>query len=121
MKVIITVNGTKLRATLLDNPSAKDLASMLPLRLRLEDYGSNEKIGYLPRKLTTAGSAPFSNETIGDLAYYAPWGNFIFYYGPYRYSQGVIRLGKMIDDMAPLLHEGVSEVRIELLAEVASD
>ena len=117
MKITITVDGTHLRATLLDNPSAKDFASMLPLTLKLEDYGSNEKIGYLPRKLTTTGSAPFSDEAIGDLAYYAPWGNFIYYYGPYRYSQGVIRLGKMIDDMAPLLRKGISDVRIELLAE----
>ena len=117
MKIIITVNGTNLRATLLDNPSAKDFASMLPLSLKLENYGSNEKIGYLPRKLTTKGSGPFSNESIGDLAYYAPWGNFIFYYGPYHYSQGVIRLGNMIDGLAPLLRDGVSDVRIELLAE----
>ena len=117
MKIGIAVNGTKLRATLLDNPSSQDFASMLPLTLKLEDYGSNEKIGYLPRKLTTKGSGPFSNEAIGDLAYYAPWGNFIFYYDRYRYSEGVIRLGKMEDDMAPLLHDGVFEVRIEQLSE----
>ena len=117
MKISIIANGTKLRATLADNPSAQDFASMLPLTLKLEDYGSNEKIGYLSRKLTTKGSGPFSNEAIGDLAYYAPWGNFIFYYGRYRYSGGVIRLGKMLEDMAPLLRDGVFEVRIERLAE----
>ena len=115
VKINIIVNGIKLRATLADNPSAGDFASMLPLTLKLEDYGSNEKIGYLPRKLTTKGSGPFSNEAIGDLAYYAPWGNFILYHGRYRYSEGVIRLGKMDDDWAPLLRDGVSEVRIELL------
>ena len=117
MKISINVNDTKLSATLLDNPSAQDFASMLPLTLKFEDYGSNEKIGYLPRKLTTKGSGPFSNEAIGDLAYYAPWGNFIFYYGRYRYSEGVIRLGKMENDMTPLLRDGVFEVRIEQLAE----
>ena len=117
MKISITAKGIKLRATLADNPSAQDFASMLPLTLKLEDYGSNEKIGFLPRKLTTKGSRPFSNEAIGDLAYYAPWGNFILYYGRYRYSEGVIRLGKMEDDMALLLRDGVFEVRIERLKE----
>jgi len=38
----------------------------LPLELTLDDYSDNEKITYLPRKLTDAGSGPFENG-IGDL------------------------------------------------------
>jgi hypothetical protein len=30
-------------ATLYDNPSARDLASMLPLDLSIDDYSTNEK------------------------------------------------------------------------------
>lgn len=37
---------------LLDNPSARDLVVMLPLDLVIEDFSTNEKIAYLPRKLT---------------------------------------------------------------------
>ena len=113
MKISITVNETKLTATIFDSPSARDFLSMLPLNLALENYASNERICHLPRKLTTSGSGTFANEAIGDLAYYAPWGNLVFYYGPYRYSNGLIRLGKLDDDLAPMLADGVSGVRIE--------
>src|SRR3546814_3741715 len=53
-------------ASLNDNPSARDLASMLPLYLTIEDYSNNEKIAYLPHKLTEEGSGPFRNEAPGD-------------------------------------------------------
>ena len=62
-------------ATLEDNPSARDLFSMLPLDLTISDYSTNEKIAYLPRKLTEDGSGSFGNEAVGDICYYAPWGN----------------------------------------------
>ncbi len=48
---------------LYDNPSARDLASMLPLDLKIEDYGRNEKIVHLPRKLTE--EAAVRSETSG--------------------------------------------------------
>lgn len=38
----------------------------------VEDYGKNEKIVYLPRKLTEEGSGPFGNERPGDLCYFNP-------------------------------------------------
>ena len=47
-------------ATLCDNPSARDFASMLPLDLTIDDYSNNEKIAYLPRKLNEEGSGPFA-------------------------------------------------------------
>jgi hypothetical protein len=74
MKIRIEFNEASMTATLYDNPSARDFASMLPLDLTIDDYSTNEKIAYLPRKLTEEGSGPFGNEGPGDLAYYAPWG-----------------------------------------------
>ncbi|MCL4768581.1 MAG: hypothetical protein KJZ80_20380 [Hyphomicrobiaceae bacterium] len=71
MKVRIAFNGASMTATLCDNPSARDFASMLPLDLRIDDYSTNEKIAYLPRKLTEEGSGPFDNERPGDLGYYS--------------------------------------------------
>ena len=91
----------------LDNtPSAQDLFSMLPLSLGIEDYGNNEKIAYLPRKLTQQGAAPFQGEALGDLCYYAPWGNLVFFYDRYRYSTGLIRLGRLIGGIDPLHSRG---------------
>lgn len=93
-------------ATLDDNPTAQDLWSLLPLDLTFEDYSSNEKIAYLPRKLSRKGSGPFGKEALGDLCYYAPWGNLVFYHHSYRYSAGLIRLGRLDDDYKPLLTRG---------------
>ena len=115
MKIKIEFNGASMTATLYDNPSARDLASMLPLNLTIDDYSTNEKIAYLPRKLAEEGSGPFDNEQPGDLAYYAPWGNLAFFYEGYRYSGGLIRLGRIDGDFSPLLTRGKFDLHIELL------
>jgi hypothetical protein len=115
MKIKFEFNGASMTATLYDNPSARDFASMLPLDLTIDDYSTNEKIAYLPRKLTEDESGPFGSEAPGDLAYYAPWGNLAFFYGSYRYSSGLIRLGRIDGDFAPLLMRGKFDLRIELL------
>ncbi len=95
-----------------DSPSARDLLSMLPLALTIEDYATNEKIARLPRKLSEEGSGPFASEAPGDLCYYAPWGNLAFFYSDYRYSQGLIRLGRLDTGIAPLLTRGSFPLRI---------
>ena len=100
---------------LLDNPSARDLVTMLPLDLVIDDFSTNEKIAYLPRKLTEGGSSPFSNEAAGDLCYYAPWGNLAFFHGGYKYSNGLIRIGRLDDGPRPLLTRGKFALRIEHL------
>lgn len=114
VKIRITFNGRTMTATLYDNASARDLVSMLPLDLKIDDYSTNEKITYLPRKLTEAGSGPFKNERPGDLCYYAPWGNLALFHSGYRYSNGLIRLGRF-DDFEPLLMRGEFPLRIELV------
>jgi hypothetical protein len=58
MKIRIAFNGETMTATLEDNSSARDFASMLPLDLTIDSYADNEKISYLPRKLTEEGSGP---------------------------------------------------------------
>lgn len=102
-------------ATLENNPSARDLVSMLPLDLKIGDYSTNEKIAYLPRKLTEEGSGRFGNEAVGDLCYYAPWGNLAMFYGPYHWSRGLIRLGRLDQGAKPLLVRGEHPLRLEAL------
>jgi hypothetical protein len=60
-------------------------------------------------------AAPSATRAPGDLAYYAPWGNLVFFYGSYRYSSGLIRLGRIDGDIAPLLVRGKFDLHIELL------
>jgi len=114
MQICCTFGEEKFTATLLDSPSARDFASMLPLDLNIEDYSTNEKITHLPRKLTQEGSGPFSNEAPGDLCYYAPWGNLAFFHSTYRYSSGLIRLGRLDNGPSPLLTRGKFRLRIEM-------
>ena len=111
--VKFTFNGHSFLTRLNDTPSALDFASLLPLDIMIEDYSTNEKIAHLPRKLTETGSGPFKNEAPGDLCYYAPWGNLAFFYAGYRYSSGLIRLGRLEGAIDPLLTRGKFPLRIE--------
>lgn len=103
-------------ATLEDNPSARDLFSLLPLDLTVSDYATNEKIAHLPRKLTEDGSGRFSSEAVGDLCYYAPWGNLALFYGSYRWSRGLIRLGRLDGSFEPLLVRGEFPLSVSRVA-----
>ncbi|BCH33996.1 MFS transporter [Mesorhizobium sp. L-8-10] len=114
MKIRISFNDQSMTATLEDNPSARDFASLLPLEeLTIDNYANNEKISYLPRKLTEEGSGPFDNERPGDVCYYAPWGNLAFFYAGYHWSQGLIRLGRIDGSFDPLLVRGEFPLGIE--------
>ena len=113
MRIRLTFNNQSMIATLYDNPSARDLMSLLPLDLTIDNYANNEKIAYLPRKLTEEGSGPFGNEAPGDLCYYAPWGNLALFYAGYRWSEGVIRLGRFEGSFELLLTRGKFPLRIE--------
>ena len=115
MRIRLTFNGQSMIATLYDNPSARDLASLLPLDLTIDDYGSNEKIAYLPRKLTEEGSGPFDNERPGDLCYFKSWGNLAMFYADYRHP-GLIRLGRFDEGYEALHVRGEFPLRIEAVS-----
>jgi hypothetical protein len=72
MKMRIVMDDRTLTATLAENLTARDFASLLPLTLTLSDYASTEKISYLPRKLHPQGAPDGIDPTVGDIAYYAP-------------------------------------------------
>lgn len=112
VRIRLTFNRLVLTAVLYDNPSARDLVSLLPLSRDIEDYGSNEKIIRLPRKLTEDGSGPFTNERPGDLCYFKPWGNLALFYDDYEWD-GLIRLGRFDNGFDALRVRGRYPVRIE--------
>ncbi|WP_192244662.1 cyclophilin-like fold protein [Mesorhizobium silamurunense] len=112
MRIRMFFNGRTMTATLYDNPSARDFFSMLPLHLTIDDYAHNEKIAYLPRKLTEEGSGPFGNERPYDLCYFVPWGNLAMFYADYRHP-GLIRLGRFDEGEEALHTRGEFPLRIE--------
>ena len=95
MKIRLTVGGKAIEATLLDNATARDFVSLLPLTLTLEDYASIEKISYLPRKLATDGAPAGVAPARGDIAYYAPWGNLAIFHKESGYARGLVKLGRV--------------------------
>lgn len=113
LKIRMIIAGKVIAATLLDNPTARDFASMLPLTLTLSDYAGTEKISDLPRKLKTDSAPSGSKPSAGTIAYYAPWGNLAVFYNDFPYSRGLIRIGSIDADRAVLKRGGSLTVKIE--------
>jgi hypothetical protein len=113
MKIRLTVNGQAMTATMVHNATARDFLSLLPMTLTLEDYAATEKISYLPRKLSTAGAPAGSDPSVGDIAYYAPWGNLAIFYKDFGYSTGLIRLGRIDSGIEALGVRGPLKVTME--------
>lgn len=99
---------------LIDNPTTRDLISILPLALTIEDFSTNEKLAHLPRRLNEGGLADYDDEAPGDLCYFRGWGNLAFFHGDYDYRGDLIRLGRIEGGTAPLLTRGTHPLRIEL-------
>lgn len=100
-------------AALNNSPTALDLMTLLPLDLTIEDYSNNEKIAYPPRKLVVEDPGGIDTPRPGDVCYYAPWGDVVFFYADYRYSRGLIRIGRIDGPVDPLLVRGDYPLRIE--------
>lgn len=114
MKIRIRAGEKTILAALRDTATARDFLALLPLQLSLKDYAETEKISDLPRRLITKDAPSGSDPSVGDIAYYAPWGNLAVFYKDLRYSDGLIILGKLDSGIETLtaLHDG--KVTVEL-------
>lgn len=117
MKLRITLEERVITATLNDSKTTRDFISLLPLTLTLEDYAGIEKIGYLPRELSTQDMPAASDFTPGDLAYYAPWGNLAIHHHEFGYANGLVILGTIDGGKEALIVPGSVMVTIELVSE----
>jgi hypothetical protein len=100
---------------LLDNPTTRDLVSLLPVALTIEDFSTNEKLAHLPWRLDEGGLADFDDEAPGDLCYFRGWGNLAFFHADYAYRGDLIRLGQIEGPVAPLLVGGTHPLRLDLV------
>ncbi|MBM7439306.1 cyclophilin-like fold protein [Streptomyces sp. HB132] len=112
MDIRVTLDGQPVDATLNGSPAARDLASLLPLTLDLQDFHGTERIADPPRKLATQDAPEPQAPRTGDLTYYAPWGNLAIFYkdGPSA-SADLLVLGH-IDAEADQL-SGAERITIE--------
>jgi len=115
MKIHITIDVRVIPATLADTAASRDFAAMLPLDLMLTDHAATEKIGDLPKRLRTQGAPAGHEPRPGDIAYYAPWGNLALFHAPFRYSEGLVRLGSIDSGIDILKKGGRLRARIELV------
>lgn len=94
MQITVKANGNAIVFELNDSQAAKDLVAQLPLNIEVENYGGNEKIFYPPEKLKTSGTPLAKNVQAGTLAYYAPWGDVVLFYGSFGSAPGLYELGR---------------------------
>ncbi len=116
MKINITVSGKTVTATLMDNPTAKDFVSQLPLTLSMQDLFGREKFGHLQKALSEKG--PRTNKyEVGDIAYWSPARDLAIYYrhgGESIPSPGIIPIAKIKGDTEVFNVPGTLKVSLEI-------
>lgn len=115
MQIRLELDDTTLTATLDDTPSTREFLAQLPMERVLQDYAETEKISDLPRRLTTEGAPDGYTPRAGDLAYYAPWGNLAIFHRDFRFSRGLVRLGRLDGGVEALRQAGPLRVVIRRL------
>lgn len=91
----ITFGDTELTARLYDNATARDLAAQLPLTLTFRDHNNVEKTAPLPRELSLDGAPEGHDPAAGDIGYWAPDGDLVFYYdSDAPFFNGIVRIGE---------------------------
>jgi len=113
--ITVTSENATSHARLYDNATARDLMSLLPLTLTFKDYNRVEKLSRLPRALSIQGMPRGAGAVPGDIGYYAPSNDLVFYYRAVGYFPGITRIGHFDDSMDVIARQtGDFTVSIEL-------
>lgn len=96
MQIAVVENGKRVVFALNDSHAAKELYEQLPLNITVEDYAGLEKIFYPSKKLNTSNTPLVKAARTGTLAYYAPWGDVVMFYGRFGSAAGLYELGHAI-------------------------
>ena len=114
VKIKLTIDNKILTATLADNATARDFASLLPLTLTINDLFRREKFGHLSRAISDKGKRTHTYQ-IGVLAYWSPSHDVAVYYrqdGEKIPEPGIIVIGKIDSGVAAL--DVASSVKITI-------
>ena len=95
LQIQVEAEGVTILFELNDSRAARELYEQLPLTIEVENYSTNEKIFYPPRTLDVS-DAPQADTQVGTLAYYAPWGDVVMFYGDFHTASGLYELGQAI-------------------------
>ena len=113
MRIRLIVGEQVATATLYDNATARDFASLLPLSLTMTDYATIERVTDLPRKLSTQGAPEGMAPEAGELTHYAPWGNLAIFIEGRSWSRSLLPLGKVDEGLSALAQPGPYQLRIK--------
>lgn len=94
MKISVKSGSIEIIYQLNDSKAAKGLYAQLPLTIAVEPYSNNEIIFY-PKTLDTSDT-PLAEGGAGSLAYYAPWGDVVLFYGSFSSNGSLFELGKIV-------------------------
>ena len=95
MKIRVMCNDKITVFELNNSPAARALYGQLPLNITVKPYDDNEMIFYPPKKLEV-GDTPLADARAGTLAYYAPWGDVVMFYGSFGRAAGLYELGHAV-------------------------
>lgn len=95
MVLKIKIGNQIAKAILYDNPTSLDFSKLLPLNVELKEYSNTEKIFTPSKKLSLENAPKGFKPSIGDLTYYAPWGNIALFYKDFNYATGLVPIGKI--------------------------
>lgn len=115
MKINVRVESKLMTATLVDNATAREFVSLLPLTVTMRDLFHREKYGRLPRPISEHAKRTRSYE-VGDIVYWSPGPDVAIYYrqdGESIPSPGIIAIGKLDGDAKALDVPGSVKVTFE--------
>jgi len=117
MKIRLKVGDRVLTAQLLNNETAHDFASLLPLTLTMSDLFRREKFGHLPRAISIGGKRTHGYE-VGQLIYWSPGPDLAIFYrhdGQAIPDPGIIVIGNIDSGVEALHVPGSVTIGFELL------
>lgn len=96
--VYLTVNSHVYEVNLIDNEFARDLKDLLPVTLSFRNFGANERIADLDKRIGPSSYKQTYEVKRGDLAYYVPWGNLCVFRVSYHSPDDLAPLGSMSEE-----------------------
>jgi len=94
-KIVVTINGKKLKAHLNNSSAARSFAKEMPVTLKFRDFSNMpEKIADMDHALPIQGMPTGHAGTKGSIGYWSPQHRIVFYWGMEDYYEGIHIIGE---------------------------
>lgn len=95
MHIKVVSGKNEIICKLNESQAAKELYAQLPLTIEVEDFSTNEKVFYPPKKLSI-DNTPMASGGKGKLAYFEPWGDVVMFYDSFSENSSLFELGEVV-------------------------